>query len=186
MLIQEGLSKLKLLKSKIERAVAELQSFSASNSKLRHQWGVIGQNQEYNIKHAEDKVRSTYQAFGDLVKDLTSLKLALDYTNSVTEITFDNGTKMTVAAAIFHKREVAKYKKNLITAVETSIARAKTDVDMWNTRNSAATDKADIQYLFPQTSLDTEKLWLDEFLEQVDAKLQISNANTQIIGYPVV
>jgi len=178
-LIQEGLSRLKIIRKRMNTLLKDISEYSAWPDKIKCPLGIVGKNQEYSIAHAEKELKSKIQSYNDLKDEFIRLKIAIDKTNLSTFIEVA-GVKMTLHEAILYKREVKGMVESLLHSHDTSVRKAQLTVDQYN-RNEAITEKANILYLFPQGDIAKSRAFIDEFTEEVDAKMQIANATTMII-----
>jgi hypothetical protein len=182
MLIQQGLSELKLIKKRMEKILEELETYSAWCSKKKHPWGIQGANQEYSVKQAEKEVQAKIQAYHDLAARFFKIKAAIDRTNMQTKITVA-GRTFTLHEALIYKNHLVGMNQKLVQACDTAIRKAEAEVERYNARKEKdSVDSADLLYLFPKKEIEKVDQFNIEFMEQVDAALQIANATTEIIG----
>lgn len=182
MLIQQGLSELKLIRKRMNKIQEELAEYSAWSSKKKHPWGIKGANQEYSVKQAEKEVQSKIQSYHDLAKRFFQIKSAIDRTNLETKITVA-GKTFTLHEALLYKNHLIEMNQDLVDACNSAIRKAEVDVDRYNSKKERdSVDNADILYLFPRQEIDKVNQFNIEFMEQVDAALQIANATTHLIG----
>ncbi len=179
MLIQEGLSKLKIIKKRMHDLLIDIRKYSAWNDKIKIPIGIIGGNQEYSVKHAEKQMESKIQSYMDLQKEYLKIKTAIDLTNLNTAIEVA-GEKMTLHSAILYKREIGYMIDNLINSYDYSISDALKSVENYN-NNKEITDKANVLYLFPIKEIDKSRDFLNNFLEEIDSQMQIANSTTELI-----
>ncbi|RAL25604.1 hypothetical protein [Thermoflavimicrobium daqui] len=182
MLIQQGLSELKLIKKRMDKIQSELAEYSAWSSKKKHPWGIKGANQEYSVKHAEKEVQAKIQAYHDLANRFFRIKTAIDRTNLETKITVA-GRTFTLHEALIYKNHLIEMNQNLVFACDQAIRRAEAEVERFNSRKEKdLVDSADLLYLFPKQEIEKVNDFNIEFMEKVDAALQIANATTEISG----
>lgn len=179
MLIQEGLSKLKIIRKKMDGLLSDIQKYSAWNNKIKCPLGIFGKNQEYSISVAEKELKSRIQSYKDLQNEFLKIKVSIDKTNLSTMIMVA-GKEMSLHEAILYKRDVLGMSNALIRAYDFSSVAAQNDVKKYNS-NESITEKADVVYLFPQTELDKSRAFIDEFIEEVDGQMQIANATTHLL-----
>ena len=179
MLIQEGLSKLKTIRKRMQDIRGDVREFSVWNSKIKHPWGIKGGNQDYNIKEAEQVARSKIQSYHDLKNEFLRIKTAIDRTNIQTKITVA-GKEFTLHEAILYKREVAEMLQELVGNYEHCALKVKRDVDRENEKDNVSV-KSDVIYLFPSDEVEKTRKFINEFLEEVDGKMQIANATVNLI-----
>ncbi|MFC7441987.1 hypothetical protein [Laceyella putida] len=182
MLIQQGLSELKLIKKRMAKIQEELSTYSAWSSKKKHPWGIKGANQEYSVKQAEKEVQAKIQAYHDLAQRFFTIKSAIDRTNLETKITVA-GKTFSLHEALLYKNHLIAMNKSLVEACNLAIRRAESEVERYNSKKERdSVDNADLLYLFPRQEVEKVNQFNIEFMEQVDAALQIANATTQLIG----
>ncbi|TCS96808.1 hypothetical protein [Hazenella coriacea] len=182
MLIQQGLSELKLIKKRMAKIKEELSTYSAWSSKKKHPWGIKGANQEYTVKQAEKEVQAKIQAYHDLSQRFFLIKSAIDRTNLETKVTVA-GKTFTLHEALLYKNHLIEMNKNLVDACDVAIRRAEMEVERYNNKKDRdSVDNADLLYLFPRQEIEKVNQFNIEFMEQVDAALQIANATTSLIG----
>lgn len=181
MLIQEGLSQLKMLRKRIADTNLQLSQYSAWNNKRNHPLGKVGVD-DYSKKVAEEAVRSLFQKSKDLIDRFLRLKHAIELTNMQTEIEVAGWT-MTISEALIIKREVVHQYEAVLDSIDTSLRAAISNVEYYNRDVEISKDaKADVWYLIQQKDIEEIRKFTQEFLEEVDAKLQIANATTHLIG----
>lgn len=182
LLIQQGLSELKLLKKRMSKIQEELSTYSAWSSKKKHPWGIKGANQEYSVKQAEKEVQAKIQAYHDLTKRFFQIKSAIDRTNIQTMITVA-GKTFTLHEALIYKNHLVEMNQDLVQSCHYAIERAEKEVERYNhKRDRDSVDDADLLYLFPRIEMEKINQFNIEFMEQVDGAMQIANATTSLIG----
>lgn len=182
MLIQQGLSELKLIKKRMDKIQEELSIYSAWSSKKKHPWGIKGANQEYSVKHAEKEVQAKIQSYHDLSQRFFMIKTAIDRTNLETKIEVA-GKMFTLHEVLLYKNHLIDMNRQLVDACNIAIRKAETDVERYNNKKDRdSVDTADLLYLFPRQEVEKVNQFNIEFMEQVDAALQIANATTHLIG----
>lgn len=182
MLIQQGLSELKLIKKRMAKIQEDLATYSAWSSKKKHPWGMKGTNQEYSVKQAEKEVKARIQSYHDLSRRFFSIKTAIDRTNLETKMTVA-GKTFTLHEALLYKNQLVDMNQQLVDACNQAIRKAESDVERFNAKKERdALETADLLYLFPRQEVEKVNQFNIEFMEQVDAALQIANATTHLIG----
>jgi len=195
MLIQEALTELKLIRNKIQSATTDLGNWSTVvDADPKHPWGE--KNGSYNIDYAKIEVEAKLQSAKDLLERYAELKAAIDYTNMVTLIEVA-GQKITVAQAIIMRRMAegktnqpgyAKLKKDLFQAlkncIEHAVARAN-NLNRQVDQNQLQIKKADLIYLYDVKKMTDAEMEFEQFLSELDAKLQVINATTELL-YPTI
>ncbi|WP_044639830.1 hypothetical protein [Risungbinella massiliensis] len=185
MLIQQGLSELKLLKKRMAKIQEELSIYSAWSSKKKHPWGIKGANQEYSVKQAEKEVQAKIQSYHDLTKRFFQIKSAIDRINIQTKITVA-GKTFTLHEALIYKNHLIEMNQDLVHSCHDAIERAEKEVERYNQkRDRDSVDDADLLYLFPRNEVEKINQFNIEFMEQVDGAMQIANATTNLIGLEV-
>lgn len=179
MLIQEGLSRLKIIRKRMSTLLKDINEYSAWPDKIKCPLGIVGKNQEYSIAHAEKELKSKIQSYNDLKDEFIRLKIAIDKTNLATVIDVA-GKKMTLHEAILYKREVKDMVASMLQSHDDSVRKAQMTVEQYN-KNEAITEKANVLYLFPQSDIANLRSFIDEFAEEVDSKMQIANATTTLV-----
>ncbi len=181
MLIQEGLTQLKILRKRMSSINEDIAKYAVWCNKRNHPLGKVGTD-TYDKKTAEEAVRSLVQQANDLAARYEQIKLAIERTNLVTEIEV-NGTVMTIAEALHLKREGIDQKKDMLGAVERAASYAYRQVESYNHDQELSKDaKADLWYLISPAVIDSTKLFIDSFINEADGKLQIANATVHLIG----
>jgi hypothetical protein len=183
MLIQQGLSELKLIKKRMAKIQEELSIYSAWSSKKKHPWGIKGANQEYSVKQAEKEVQSKIQAYHDLSQRFFLIKSAIDSTNLASKITVA-GKVFSLHEALIYKNHLVHMNLELVNSCDVAIRSAEKEVERYNAKKDRdAIDTADLLYLFPRQELEKVNQFNIEFMEQVDAQLQIANATTNLVSF---
>jgi hypothetical protein len=159
-----------------------IQQYAAWNNKKNHPLAKEGTD-NYVKSKAEQAVKSLIQQSNDLRQRYMDIKLALDKTNLETKITVAD-KEMTLAEALFLKREGVGFANETIGAFAIAIATAQRDVERYNAQNSelSKAERADIWYLTSVEDQDKVKAWVAQFMEEVDGQLQIANATTHLVG----
>lgn len=183
MLIQEGMSELKIINKKLERLKKEIAKFSVWNNKKTHPLGKVGTD-EYSKKEAEKKMQSKLQSYRDLMDRYMEIKIAIKKTNLETNIEVGDN-KMSIAEALVIKDFLADYQHDLVRSLVNSENRANREIENYNNNlpsDAEEVNMAKIWYLIDPESTEDINDFLDEFTEKVDSKLQIANATTHLIG----
>ena len=198
MTITEGLTELKLLNKRIEKAIYKDYIWSAKKIDMT------------DVEMAEHKeiAEANMKSVEDLIANRNAIKAAIVRSNAVTKVNVA-GEEMTVAEAIERKTYIAS-EKLLLAEWQRQYAQAKNNVDVQNRRvqeridsmlsQIAASSKSDIEEaqkvmsetymanngwdIFDPVNLKEKMDALDERIDQfeknVDVVLSVSNAVTMI------
>lgn len=183
MLLQEGMSKLKIINKRLNTLQDDIYKYSAWVDKTNHPLGKVGVN-EFNKKEAEKKLKSKIQSYRDLMDRYLALKIAIKRTNLDTKISVGDDT-FTIAEAIVIKHELLSYQSRLVNSIDNSVKNAERAVERFNMNlpNDASREQfAQVWYLVDPSEVDDIRKFIDEFVEEIDMALQIANATTDIIG----
>lgn len=204
MTVHKALAELKLLDSRIEKAIAENIGCVAnkhSNDKIN---GIP-------LKEYTDLIKSRYDKANDLIKRRKEIKRAVVLSNAVTKVTIDN-VEYTVAEAIEMKNHGIEFEKLLMISLQRCYDRAQSTIKQENGKdlenraeqyvtaiygnkegktNTDDIDKVKADFLTanqyelvdPLNALEKienlEKR-LSNFMAEVDSTLSVSNALTEI------
>lgn len=130
MLLQEALSRLKIIDKQLVGLQEDISQYSCWNDRKNHPLGKVGTN-EFSKKEAEKILKSKLQQYRDLVKRYNELKLAIQKTNLETFIEID-GKKISIAEALVIKRESLGYQDALIRAINYAKDKAEHEVERFN------------------------------------------------------
>lgn len=204
MLVTQGLNELKMIDSRISKAIREASfvegcKISAKNVKP----GVT--KEDFN-----KEAIASYNKIKDLINRRETIKAAIIKSNAETEIEIA-GEKMTVAKAIDTKDSI-EYKKSILSEMINQYSRAQTTVNIKNAEMEKKIDnmilaavgkdgkdkvdenmynaisnpiKASDEYdivdpIGIKQKIDNLSKYIEEFEAEVDAKLQVSNCITYI------
>lgn len=198
MTITEGLAELKLLDSRIRKAINTEFIWAAKKADM---------TEEQNKKYRE-VAEGNYASVTELIKNRNAIKSAIVKSNAVTMVKV-NGSEMTVAEAIERKSAI-EYERSLLCSFRDQFAGTKNTVERQNARvqeridsmlsqiaSSGKNDIAEAQKIMSETymanngwgmfdPLDlSEKIkaldeQIDGFEKDVDIALSMSNAITTI------
>lgn len=180
--LQECLNRLKIIDKQLQALRSDFEQMAAWRNNAAHPLGKVGTD-EYSKKEAEKKMKSKQQKYIDLIKRYNELKIAIMKTNLETYIEVDD-VKMSIAEAIIMKNQGVNQRQTFVQSIEQSKRQARQDVEYWNRDNPNSEKKADVWYLVNQEEIEKIGDFVNTFIEEVDAKLQIANATTDIIGLP--
>lgn len=184
MVIQDGLTQLKILDKRMQGVLKDVEKYAArNNQKTNHPMGKVGTD-EYSKKEAEKNIKSLRQSFMDLLERHKEIKLAIHKTNAQTTIEVA-GREMTIEEAIYYKEQGLTAHKNFISTYNAAVNRAKRDVTDWNMRLPHDADeklKADVWYLLSPEDIQDNRDFVESFYEEVDGALNKANATTELIG----
>ncbi len=123
MSLHRALSELKLIDSRIEKAIASIEPTGImQKDKLV--------NQIYKKEEFDKEAKSKLQSVNDLIERKNAIKSAIVKANSVTEVTINN-VVMTIADAINFKQSIS-FKKALINTLEQKYRIAKVALERSN------------------------------------------------------
>ena len=125
MTIHRGLAELKLMDSKIEKAIHTIVPTG-----IMQEGKLV--NNFYPKEDFEKSAKAKFQSIQDLLDRKTKIKAAIIRANVTTEVTI-SGRKMTIADAINYKALV-KSKKQLIQDLEKKYRQSKLNVEEKNTK----------------------------------------------------
>lgn len=182
MLIQEGMSELKIIDKKLNRLSNEIQKYSVWNNKKTHPLGKVGTD-EYSKKEAEKVMASKLQSYRDLMDRYMQIKLAIKKTNLKTTIDIA-GQTLTIAHALVIKDFLSDYQRTLIRALVDAEQKANREIEQYNYNlpsDAEDINMAKIWYLIDPENIDDINLFLDQFTQEVDSALQIANCTTHLI-----
>lgn len=198
MTVTEGLAELKLLDSRINKAIDKEFTWSAKN---------VDMTEEAKARHKET-AEANYASVTDLIKNRNAIKSAIVKSNAVTMVNV-NGVEMTVAEAIERKTSI-DYEKHFLNELKKQYTGAKLNAERMNERvqeridnmlsqiaSSGKSDIADAQRVMSETYMANngwgvfdpldlaEKIkvmdeQIDGFEKDVDIALSVSNAVTRI------
>lgn len=198
MTITEGLAELKLLDSRIRKAIYTEFIWAAKK---------VDMTEEQNKKYRQ-VAESNYASVCDLIKNRNAIKSAIVKSNAVTMVKVD-GVEMTVAEAIERKSAI-EYERSLLASFKDQFAGTKNTVEKQNARvqeridnmlsqiaSSGKNDIAEAQKIMSETYMANngwgmfdpldlaEKIkaldkQIDGFEKDVDIALSMSNAITTI------
>lgn len=183
MLIQEGMSELKIINKKLDRLKMEIQKYSVWNNKKTHPLGKVGTD-EYSKKEAEKILTSKLQSYKDLMDRYMQIKLAIKRTNLETVIEVA-GEPLSITEALIIKDFLSNYQKDLIRALVNAEQNANREIEQYNyslPSDAEEVNMAKIWYLIDPASIDDINLFVDQFAEEVDGALQVANCTTHLIG----
>lgn len=198
MTITEGLAELKLLDSRIRKAINTEFIWAAKKADMTEE-----QNKKY-----KEVAEGNYASVTELIKNRNAIKSAIVKSNAVTMVKV-NGSEMTVAEAIERKSAI-EYERSLLCSFRDQFAGTKNTVERQNARvqeridnmlsqiaSSGKNDIAEAQKIMSETYMANngwgmfdpldlaEKIkaldeQIDGFEKDVDIALSMSNAITTI------
>ena len=208
--VQEGLNRLKLYDSKINRSISENELYFLVTDS-----GKLKQKTKQTKEDLEEQAKATFQKTMDLIDNRNKLKQAIVQSNATTKVTIGD-VQYTVAEAIETKSSI-EYKQNLLTKLKQTYRKQELGASNYNdsiknnhekkvnTLLSTDSDNKDgLETLINQMALlaESELLMVNEyplvknttnidminileeeiesFLSEVDYKLTESNVITKI------
>ena len=201
--ITEGLTELKLLDSRINKAIVNA-NFCGAAKKSSDRIGAVSKDA------FKERCSADYQSVTDLIKNRAELKSAIVASNAMTKITV-NGVEMTRAEGIERKASI-EYEQNLLQKMKLDYSAATTLVDKENKKVDQKVDdllttlvgKDGTKKLAPEDQEAVEKPYrakneyelvdpiglydkiqkleadIDGFLNNIDSQLVLSNATSFI------
>lgn len=121
--VTEGLTELKLLDARIDKAIVNA-NFCGAAKKSSDRIGAVSK------ETFKDRCKADFQSATDLIKNHAELKSKIVLSNAITKITV-NGVEMTRAEGIERKNSI-EYEQNLLRKMKLDYAAATTLVDKEN------------------------------------------------------
>ena len=184
--IAEGLTKLKIIKKQLKTLNSKFEQYSAWNNKTRHPLEDSKTSVANTLAQAQDEINKDYQSYMDLIEEYKSLKAAIDYTNLQVTITVA-GKIMTLYEALIYLKQIKPLYDDLNRAFGKAIENASYNVDSYNNKFSKLDEEqkkmvlADIAYFIDKDKIKAINDFNDQFLLEVNGKLNAQNALTKII-----
>ena len=203
MTIHKALSELKVLDSRIERAIDEITAVTASKHNNAKISGMT-------VAEWCDEAKAKYQSAITLINRRNAIKRAITRSNAVTMVSI-NGVEYSVAEAIDMKAKGVEYQAKLTAVLKSQLAKYKRAADMENERLEARADEylksmyagSDLKnmsdeikkvretFITAQTmelvdplhageTADKLQNDIDAFMSEVDSALSVSNALTTV------
>lgn len=201
--VTEGLTELKLLDSRINKAIVNA-NFCGAAKKSSDRIGAVSK------ETFKDRCKADFQSATDLIKNHSELKSKIVLSNAITKITV-NGVEMTRAEGIERKNSI-EYEQNLLRKMKLDYSAATTLVDKENKKVDEKVDSLlttlvgkdsakkltaeeqdavvkpyrlqnEYEFVDPIDLYDKiQKLEadIDGFLSNIDSQLTLSNATTFI------
>ena len=181
MTIQKALTKLKTLKDRLLEKPGPVLSISQYDKPLSVSFD--------NLKDMESKLKANFQSQQELLTNYTSIKLAIDKSNTVTTIMVA-GNSYTVAEAL-------NYKNNVIPVNIQYLTRLKSQVELIQRQYTLKTDSTEFDKIEDKDLVDAllpkicdpnkiseyiqkEEKKIQDFLDEIDDALVSSNVATMI------
>ena len=186
MTIAEGLTKLKIIKKQLDTLNRKFSKYSAWNNKKKHPLGDSKTSVANTLNQAQEEINKDYQSYMDLIEEYKQIKSAIDFTNLQVTITVA-GKTMTLYDALTYLRHIKPLYDSLNKSFGNAISNAEYDVDNYNSTFARVDDEqkkavmADIIYFIDKDKIKEINDFNDQFLLEVNGKLNSQNALTQII-----
>lgn len=193
MTIARGLARQKTIVKQLEGISKEIGIKGAWSNKSKHPYGDNKASVEKTHDQAQEKINSMYQQYNDLIAEFVKIKLAIDRTNAVTDITIGNRT-MKVSEALMYKdmrNGIARHMQDFTNSYALAVRKAEIDVDNHNDRYASALENMDekakqtliaqVSYLVPKERVEELNYFLTEFVSEIDGELNAINALTPLI-----
>lgn len=203
MSVHKALAELKVLDSRIEKAICE----SVFCNTVRHCFDKLGGKKIADVKI---DMKADYDKCSDLIRRRTAIKKAVVQSNAVTSVTV-NGESMTIAEAIWTKTHGIEDKELLLDtmaqqynnaialinntngeklakAADTHIqntfgAKENLDVEQLETAKDEYIRKNTLDYVEGfdlKKAIDSLRTEIDNFKAEIDSAISVSNAVTEI------
>lgn len=129
--VTEGLTELKLLDARIDKAIVNA-NFCGAAKKSSDRIGAVSK------ETFKDRCKADFQSVTDLIKNHAELKSKIVLSNAITKITV-NGIEMTRAEGIERKNSI-EYEQNLLQKMKLDYSAA---IDLYNRENKKVDEKVD-------------------------------------------
>jgi len=189
MLLQDIMEEIRLVEKRLRKDVNIFSQYSAI---VEFEKPTIGKKDgdsanKFDLKTAEQTMKSKLQSYKDLVKRLAELKKARDNANMNIELPLEyNGKKLTIYDAIQLKRCLSSYINKLYASINICKNRVEQKnesiVDgrlMGQSKGSASAD-IDVYPLLPLKELEKEEKEYEELLSKIDSAITVANATQEI------
>ena len=176
MMIVEGLKRLGVIEKRMEKHIEEIRTYASGVDTERPLFG--------STEKQRAEVACRVQSNKDLFDEYLVLMRRVEATNLSTQVTI-KGRKITLAELLWIRRKMGKLIVATYAALNRSAGQTRLHGAPIRTVNGAQ-QPPQIEAFFDEAGRNARMADWQEFLEEIDSRLEVVNATTSLLNPPAI